>query len=459
MKKKNIFLLLIGSFIVVSVIFAYFVSKTDMVVVEKTKEREEILYDKAVSKLRKKFEKKDDPYAWQFGIGTVFTESTDNWKSVPKNQHLGNTIDYYGDIFFRQLDDRKDMEKNVCKIFHPQDCYKYFSGFKFKEKKYGLSVRALKYVQSDCSSIKIGFGPFLPRDGIMEYALRPFEVCFMKQSNPYSYDLMSVSDAMNMAKKYYAKELGIFLTYDDFLQFRSDVIGCLYEDDGYYLKDTLVINPWMEPLDPLEKKRKLPESAYAKISSFFYNDYYRVYMEGPVYARVLMITKRGIYFEEYAEKERKNYQNKVNFYYGASCLLIMILGVLLYVFRERSLYEKLLEKCNPKKYMIPYDEGKVKESSQLYEKLLKVDKDNLDELKKISIVAEEKLGVSFVSKKKIKELKALVNPKKFIKKKNLDLVPEVTKIYNKLQAKEITSKQLFEIQKEIQSILEKEESV
>jgi len=447
MNKRNVFLL-ICLFICASALFAYYLSKSEDVAKNNTRERANELYVKAFNKLANQFGGKNRY--------TVCSHISDNYVNVPKSQHFKNT-NVRGWLIDQE--DKKVIERDVYKIFQPKTDNSYLQDV-IKKHGWVISImslrRAIGYIGGDFDNL----------GGVILYQFRPFEVCFMKQDNSYYYDYMDVSEALNIAMNFYSKndksdfkKYGKFLKEDEYYDFVNKIRGETL-NDGFYVSsfsDSVVINPIMCHYE--DAKKELYSWSPFAYHGYMYNDFYRVYLEGSVYANVLPITENTEYFDEYESNEKKEYITKISFIYGISCLLIITLAILLYKYREKGLYEQLCEKCNPNKFMNPYDEEKLKEASLLYKQILQVDKKDMDKLKEISIVAEESLGVSFVNKHKIKELKAKVNPTKFIKSNNLDLVPEVTKIFNQLRSQSITSKQLFEIEKEIDNLFKKNEKV
>lgn len=81
-------------------------------------------------------------------------------------------------------------------------------------------------------------------------------------------------------------------------------------------------------------------------------------------------------------------------------------GVYYYIFDE------LYDKCDPKKYMNPYDYEKVKIANNLFRKIME-NRDNEDELIKIREEAVNQLGITLSTERLFKELSETLNPRNF----------------------------------------------
>lgn len=78
-----------------------------------------------------------------------------------------------------------------------------------------------------------------------------------------------------------------------------------------------------------------------------------------------------------------------------------------------SLYAELEDKCNPKKYMSPYNKEKVDIANELYSELLSLPKDS--NLRSLRDKATQKLGIVFSTKRLYESLLNYCNPQKFMK--------------------------------------------
>ena len=78
-----------------------------------------------------------------------------------------------------------------------------------------------------------------------------------------------------------------------------------------------------------------------------------------------------------------------------------------------SLKEELLQKCNPKAFMIPYNHDKVEYASHLYEQILSCKKYEKEKLKAIRKEAIEKLGIRISTESLFHELCQCCSPTRF----------------------------------------------
>lgn len=78
-----------------------------------------------------------------------------------------------------------------------------------------------------------------------------------------------------------------------------------------------------------------------------------------------------------------------------------------------SLYDELIDKCNPARFMRPYDPQKVDIANDIYSKLLK-NKGNIDVLYSLRLQAIEDLGVKLSTEDLYYELLSVCNPENFV---------------------------------------------
>ena len=78
-----------------------------------------------------------------------------------------------------------------------------------------------------------------------------------------------------------------------------------------------------------------------------------------------------------------------------------------------SLYDELIDKCNPARFMRPYDPQKVDIANDIYSKLLN-NKDKIDVLYSLRLQAIEDLGVKLSTEDLYYELLSVCNPENFV---------------------------------------------
>lgn len=79
-----------------------------------------------------------------------------------------------------------------------------------------------------------------------------------------------------------------------------------------------------------------------------------------------------------------------------------------------SLYEELLDKCNPKNFMEPYDKKKVDAAILIYDDLSRIDKTNEKHIRVIRDRATLELGINVSTDRLYKELIDYCNPQNFL---------------------------------------------
>lgn len=94
-----------------------------------------------------------------------------------------------------------------------------------------------------------------------------------------------------------------------------------------------------------------------------------------------------------------------------------------------SLYEELKDKCNPQRYMSPYDKLKVDIANGLYHKLLETNEYDNVTIRYIREEAVQQLGIIISTKKLYKQLLKYCNPDKFMKPYHFDIVQVANTYY------------------------------
>ena len=113
--------------------------------------------------------------------------------------------------------------------------------------------------------------------------------------------------------------------------------------------------------------------------------------------------------------------------------------------KSETLYQRLVRLCNPKIFIDNYDKEKVEKANIIYKKLLETTPDNNDALKEIQIQASSELGINFIDKAELEDLKEKVNPKRFINPYNAEKVSLANELYATLVKESITYGELIEV--------------
>lgn len=114
-------------------------------------------------------------------------------------------------------------------------------------------------------------------------------------------------------------------------------------------------------------------------------------------------------------------------------LLLSLYGVYRFARSKRktlneAIYKDLLAKCNPVKFMKPYNNEKVKVANTLTQLLAKASPNDEELIAHVEETAHSKLGVNIIDKKYVHQLKRVIYPKKFLKpydEKNFSLANEL----------------------------------
>ncbi len=98
-----------------------------------------------------------------------------------------------------------------------------------------------------------------------------------------------------------------------------------------------------------------------------------------------------------------------------------------------SLYAEIIDKCEPTKFLDPYDERKASLANELYASALS-NRNNIDILKRLRIRAINELGVKFSTKGLYTELMDICNPRRFSGENyNQNYFEKSNRLYSKIQ--------------------------
>lgn len=116
-----------------------------------------------------------------------------------------------------------------------------------------------------------------------------------------------------------------------------------------------------------------------------------------------------------------------------------------------SLYLELKEKCNPSKYMSPYDKEKVEIANQLYNELLHTNRNDIATTRSIREKAIQKLGITISTKMLYEKLLNDCNPKKFMDPYDFDTIQIANHFYSQTKEFRNDFRQLEKLEDEIQN--------
>jgi hypothetical protein len=120
--------------------------------------------------------------------------------------------------------------------------------------------------------------------------------------------------------------------------------------------------------------------------------------------------------------------------------------------RNEPLFDKLKNKISPANFMSPYDDTKVEKANLLFEKLMKINPSDLDSLREVRRQAMSQLGINFISEEYLEDLRAKCNPQRFMEPYNAEKVRLANTLYNRLITNENDIEILEEIEKEVNNL-------
>ena len=121
--------------------------------------------------------------------------------------------------------------------------------------------------------------------------------------------------------------------------------------------------------------------------------------------------------------------------------------------KEQSLWCVLERKCNPNRYMSPYNKEMVEKSNKIYAQLQVTAKDDIESIKRLRREIESELGVKFIDSDELERLKAKVNPSNFMNPYNAEKVAIANELYAKLQEDVIYMDEYEHIKEQFENLL------
>ena len=118
-----------------------------------------------------------------------------------------------------------------------------------------------------------------------------------------------------------------------------------------------------------------------------------------------------------------------------------------------SLYAELKIKCNPNKFMVPYDKERVSQANELYRQLMETSPQNEETLRQLRSKAIKELGVCFSSKALFQFLCNTCHPRNFMSPYNAEKVEIANKLYAQVLEKAYNIEALENIQRSAKQLL------
>ena len=121
--------------------------------------------------------------------------------------------------------------------------------------------------------------------------------------------------------------------------------------------------------------------------------------------------------------------------------------------RRELLKAKLLRVSNPKNFMKPYDEAKVNAANEIFARLQQLSPDDEASLKEVRKQITTELGVSFIDQDALTALKEKCNPERFMRPYDEAKVKLANLLYAKLQSPTLSIEEFEHVQQEYESTL------
>lgn len=121
---------------------------------------------------------------------------------------------------------------------------------------------------------------------------------------------------------------------------------------------------------------------------------------------------------------------------------------------KQTLLKRILTQCNPKKYIKNYNGHSLEVANNIYSKALVTDANDNEEVLRLASLVESELGVELISKSDIQSLKRKCNPKRFMKPYNPEKVSMANELYTKLSQEKLSCSEYLEIKSKVVTLCE-----
>ena len=122
--------------------------------------------------------------------------------------------------------------------------------------------------------------------------------------------------------------------------------------------------------------------------------------------------------------------------------------------KNESLYDRLLRLCNPANFIDGenYDKAIVDKANDIFRRLNSISENDIESIEAIQKEAVSELGINLINKERIKDLKELANPRKYLNPYNPDKVALANELYAILSKNSITYEELAEVEERIKAL-------
>ena len=218
-------------------------------------------------------------------------------------------------------------------------------------------------------------------------------------------------------------------------------------NEYFYISENKNPNIWTmgTPIGHLEGKNyNETQRIMPYENGWMHNGYYRVFIAA-THERHYMIAEK-----DWAVNKNRN---QLFLWWGISLTVIFMSLIIPLTIKEskvnkkksETLYQRLVRLCNPMNFMDNYDKEKVEKANIIYKRLLETTPDNNDSLIEIQMQASSELGIDFIDKAELEDLKERVNPKRFINPYNAEKISLANELYATLVKENLTYGELIEV--------------
>lgn len=286
---------------------------------------------------------------------------------------------------------------------------------------------------------------------IAEYVIIPYAVSFRKQSFGTLEGYTSIDDVLDNAFKFYTENN------------KSDFKNSIVNNTRHFTYMPCIDN-YFYHLEAEEKANfvTMTISDYADYGTYMYNDSYYVFIKGygkKMYSLVLNEGRVTYLKEQFITDKR----HKI-LAYGLSMLGFLVsawIFLLILIIKEgrenkRTLLQRIIIKCNPKRFIKKYNGEKLKSANEIYSKAIAIEETDEGAILELASRAENELGIYIVSKNDIKALRGLCNPKRFMKPYDAAKVEKANDLYGRLTMNVIPFSDFVQIKGEIDKLCSKD---
>ena len=280
---------------------------------------------------------------------------------------------------------------------------------------------------------------------IVQYIIIPYAVSFRKQSYGSVESFISVDEALDFAFDFYTENE------------KSNLKRNLVTDVSKFSNRPIINNDYYSLVEDSDASSVVPTTitdspAY---EHWMYNDLFYVFVRAygqKIYK--LKLQKKHVEFEKekYITVQRKHIINCCSIVLGILLALwfVFLIWVVWDISQSKlTILQRIISKCNPKKFIKKYNGEKLKSANDIYSKAVATKESDKAIIMELASRAENELGIFLISKNDIKELKELCNPKRFMTPYDAQKVERANELFGKLSQGVVSYSAFANIKEEI----------